>query len=129
MPKLHERPGIALHRTQEASVFSLINPAVLLLLVGRAVFSTDPMWRRATAVFVVGIVLMSPHIFPLLGGKAEHYSFISVGSSALAAAYLFSWTFRSRDRPLLRTASALLELFVLAPMAIAVTMSMLILYG
>ena len=110
-------------------LLSFISPAVLLMLIGRAVVSSDPMWRRAAAVGVVGLVLLSPHIFRLLGGRFEHYGLLNLGSGVLAAAYLFSWAFNSRDHRALRTISALLGLAVLVPIAVLVVVSLLILRG
>ena len=110
-------------------LLTFIHPAVLLLLIGRAAFSSDPIWRRAAAVAVVGVALLSPHIFQLLGGRFEHYSFVYTGSRALAGAYLFSWAFRSRDYVALRAVSGLLGLAVLIPLAFVIVVPFLILYG
>jgi hypothetical protein len=105
----------------------LLHPHILVLLVGRAAFSSDPVWRRAGAVAVVGWVLLSPHLCSLAGVPYEYYGFISTGSLILAGAYLFSWAFRSRDHAALRLASGALGLTVLVPVAFTIVVGILFL--
>ena len=99
----------------------LIHPIAKLLLIWRAAFSRDPRSKKIGAIVVLGMVILLPAILSGLVrpeqifGRARYYAIFTSGLTMLPGLYLLFWAFRSKDGMVLRVASGVAGLAVLAP--------------